>query len=164
MHCTGPSKGYLTTEDRISPTSFYKPNLLGGSISFDVNISETPCGCIASFYQVEMPARNGNGFVPGSDNDYYCDANGVGGSWCPEFDIMLANNEFLYSAPHDCSAPDAGRYDWCDQAGTPALHINSYEGLGTKGTKIETRRTFNVKVEYVRGADDILKEATITLT
>ena len=39
-----------------------------------------------------MPGKDWNGnYVKGGQGDYYCDANQVGGTFCPEFDIMEAN-------------------------------------------------------------------------
>ena len=167
MRCTGPSKGYLTTEDKLSPEAYYKPDLLGGSISYDVNLSNMQCGCVASFIQVEMPARNSSGFVAGDDKDYYCDANGVGGSFCPEFDIMLANRRVFQTAGHTCDAPNAGGdYHFCDRPGKPVQDFDSRsDNYGpVSDWQIDTNQPFNVMIEYSRGGDDNLENFKVTLT
>lgn len=67
-------------------------NLLGGSIAYDVDISKSGCSCNAALYLISMPGKDMDGKPgQGGDGDYYCDANNVGGQWCPEFDIMEAN-------------------------------------------------------------------------
>jgi len=92
IHFGGPDGMKISEKSYSDPWSFFTPNLLGGSVEYDVDLSQMECGCVAAFYLVLSPALDWNGNpVPGSGNDYYCDANQVGGSWCPEFDIMEAN-------------------------------------------------------------------------
>jgi hypothetical protein len=74
------------------PNQFYKPKLLGGSVEFDVLMDDSNCGCVQAFHTVLQPGKNEDGsFRPNEDNSYYCDANKVGGNFCPEFDIMEGN-------------------------------------------------------------------------
>jgi hypothetical protein len=40
------------------PTTFFAPNMLGGSVSFDVNLSARNCGCVAAFYMVKSPGKD----------------------------------------------------------------------------------------------------------
>ena len=48
-----------------------------------------------------MPAYNsGQQPQPGRDGEYYCDANQVGGTYCPEMDVMEANKFAMASTPH----------------------------------------------------------------
>lgn len=75
----------------MDPTKIYRPNLLGGSVDYDVNLSSSVCGCIAAFYLVKAPGKNSSGDYWNTDGHYYCDANKVNGNFCPEFDIMEAN-------------------------------------------------------------------------
>ena len=48
---------YLSTVESADPTKYFKVNLLGGSISFDVDISKSGCGCLTALYTVAMPAK-----------------------------------------------------------------------------------------------------------
>jgi hypothetical protein len=84
---------YLTTEPNMNdPESYWKPDLLGGFVEYDTNFSSVECGCVADIYLVSMPAKNEDGsYYPCYDNLYYCDANQIGGSFCPEFDLIEAN-------------------------------------------------------------------------
>ncbi len=44
-----------------TPESLFAPKLLGGSISYDVDMSTVTCGCIAAIYLVGAPAINSSG-------------------------------------------------------------------------------------------------------
>jgi hypothetical protein len=81
----------LSTTPYLDPTTFFKPNLLGGAVEYDVDLSQRQCGCISAFYLVRSPAKDWNGNYANAEGGYYCDANKVGGYYCPEFDIMEAN-------------------------------------------------------------------------
>ena len=54
-------RAYLSWSESPEPLSYFKPNLLGGYVTYDVDISEMPCGCITALYQVLMPARSEDG-------------------------------------------------------------------------------------------------------
>ena len=114
------TRGYFSETPNASPENFFKPNLLGGSVEFDVDLSQMECGCIAAFYTVSMPAKDWNGnYTPGEDGFYYCDANQVGGTYCPEFDIMEANKYAMQVTPHYCDSPtDKGHYNSCNRSGS----------------------------------------------
>ena len=112
-------RSYLARSDKLGPDNFYLPNLLGGSIEFDVDLSSAGCSCNAALYLVSMPGRNPDGSPRKGPGDYYCDGNNVGGSYCPEFDIMEANTYAFQATPHKCNRPSAsGHYDSCDGAGS----------------------------------------------
>jgi len=89
------TKAYLAKSNGngdFTPSMYYAPNLLGGSIAYDVDLSQSTCSCNAALYLINMPAKNAQGGdVAGKALDYYCDANDVGGTWCGELDIMEAN-------------------------------------------------------------------------
>lgn len=85
------NRAILTNSPTMDPAQFYRPNLLGGSVEYDVDLSQTNCGCIAAFYLVGAPGKDRNGNYLNTDGYYYCDANQVGGNYCPEYDIMEAN-------------------------------------------------------------------------
>lgn len=60
---------YLSESQTLDKSQYYKPNLLGGSFSYDVDLSNVSCGCVSALYTVLMPGA-GNG-----DDFGYCDAN-----------------------------------------------------------------------------------------
>ena len=65
-----------------------------------------------------MPAYNPDGSAnKGQDGDFYCDANDVGGNWCPEMDIMEANMFGWRTTPHKCDAPQGKHFNNCDRGG-----------------------------------------------
>ena len=51
-------RGYLSNSPSLDPTQFYTPHLLGGSVEYDVDLSQSNCGCIAAFYLVRMPGKD----------------------------------------------------------------------------------------------------------
>ena len=53
-------RGYLLetpTLDYSNP-QYFRPNLLGGTVEYDVDLSDHECGCIAAFYLVSMPGKD----------------------------------------------------------------------------------------------------------
>jgi len=50
-------RAYFSTSPEPSPFSYFTPNLLGGYVTYDVDLSNLPCGCITALYSVMMPAR-----------------------------------------------------------------------------------------------------------
>jgi len=116
---------YLSDSYSLDPTKFFKPNFLGATVEYDVDLSQLECNCVAAFYLVSMPGKKSDGsYDPSEDTHYYCDANEVSGVFCPEFDIMEANTYSFRSTPHPCDAPDAnGHYTNCDRGGTGAIDV-----------------------------------------
>ena len=112
-------RAYLAWSDKVGPDNFYTPNLRGGSIEFTVDLASAGCSCNAALYLVRMPGKNGDGSPrPSSSNDFYCDGNNVGGSYCPEHDIMEANTYAFQATAHKCGRPNGnGVYNWCDGGG-----------------------------------------------
>ena len=47
---------FLSRSPTIDTTKYFMPKLLGGSIEYDVDLSQVGCGCITAFYAVVMPA------------------------------------------------------------------------------------------------------------
>lgn len=104
---------YLSKVNAVDPENFFRANLIGGRVQYDVDLSQVGCGCITALYNVLMPAVDNN-----RDPFKYCDANKVGGFWCPEFDIMEANKYAFRATGHACDAPNSnGVYPSCDRGG-----------------------------------------------
>ena len=54
---------------------YFKPNLLGGSIWYTVDLSQHECNCVAAAYLVKMPGKDANGNTWWDTDGYgYCDA------------------------------------------------------------------------------------------
>ena len=151
------ARGYLSESATLDPNKFFRPNLLGGSVEYDVDLSTRNCGCIAAFYLVGMPGKKSNGELWNTDGYYYCDANKVGGNFCPEFDIMEANQWAWQSTAHSCDAPNNGFYNKCNRAGAcwqnnvDKLAYNDY-GPGSN-FKIDTSKEFHVKFDFSKSGD-----------
>jgi hypothetical protein len=69
------NRAILSQTPNMDPKQYYRPNLLGGSVEYDVDLSQSNCGCIAAFYLVGAPGKNRNGDYWNTDGYYYCDAN-----------------------------------------------------------------------------------------
>ena len=76
---------YLSKSETTDPSQYFAPNMLGGYFEYDVDLSNVGCGCSTGVYGVSMPRRDN--LDDPKDPFLYCDANQVGGHWCPEFDI-----------------------------------------------------------------------------
>jgi len=48
----------LMKSSQIDPNQFYQPDLLGGSIEYDIGLSNVDCSCNAAFYMVSSPGKN----------------------------------------------------------------------------------------------------------
>jgi hypothetical protein len=112
---------YLAEKNKCgkhTPDMYYSPNLLGGSIEYDFDLSTASCGCNVGIYLISMPGYDASGNpLPSSGGDFYCDANQVGGVWCPELDIMEANLYAWHFTPHTCDSQNGKNYPKCDRGG-----------------------------------------------
>ena len=107
---------YLSTSSTIDPNAYFKPNLLGGSIEFDVDLSNSKCGCLTALYMIVMPDSANYG-----DPFQYCDAASVGDHMCPEFDMMEANKYAFRTTAHKCD--NWSGYSNCDRNGKCTLDV-----------------------------------------
>ena len=73
----------------------------GREMSFTLDLSRVPCGCIATVYLVQMDR-------PGLTDANYCDANTSPSHWCTEMDITEGNVAGYQSALHT----KQGHADW----------------------------------------------------
>jgi len=139
---------YLSTSKELDTSKYFRANLLGGSIKYNVDLSQAGCGCVTAFYTVLMPAVDNT-----SDPFKYCDANKVGGHWCPEFDIMEANKYAFKAIGHTCDAPDGnGKYHNCDRGGqctNDVLANNLQMDYGPSAAHIiNTMKAFSVETIF----------------
>ena len=55
---------FLATKNgygHVHPDNLYRPNLVGGSVEWDMDLSKVGCGCNAAIYMVLMPAKSTSG-------------------------------------------------------------------------------------------------------
>lgn len=115
---------------------------MGGSIEYDVNLSEVNSGCVAGVYLVE------------SDNTRCSqDINQENGlPQCRSIDAMQANRFGFESKAHPCSNGTCDALSKCaiSMQEEASATSNSY---GPGGSKIDTLKKFHVKNEYVSTED-----------
>ena len=51
----------ISTSEDPDPFAYFTPNLLGGYMTYDVNMAEVPIGCISSLFSTLLPARQDDG-------------------------------------------------------------------------------------------------------
>ena len=109
-----------TSVDSFNPDCFWQTPLADKHFSYTVDLSNVDCGCNAAAFFVDMPSNPYNG---GPAGDFHCDANKIGGFWCPEFDPMEANKYTIASTLHTCSQDINGNWNNCDRGG---CQVNTY--------------------------------------
>jgi len=137
---------YLGTVNEVVPSKYFKINMLGAILTYDVNLSKVGCGCVSSLYLARMP-REVNVYDPFR----YCDANKNEGYYCPEFDIMQANKYSFRATGHRCVKPVNDTYSMCDREGQ--CHIDAVESKTRQvfgpEKSIDTTRTFTVVTHFI---------------
>ena len=93
---------YLTNSE--SPVDHYKPNLLGGLVEYDIDLSAAGCGCISELSSILMPLLDDT--TEGDDSRSYCNASD---SRCPGFNFMQANSKVFHSNAYSCGAQGCRR-------------------------------------------------------
>jgi len=124
----------------FGPSVFSAVSLLGGCITFTVDISQIGCGLNAAFYLVSMP-----GAGSGTNGDYYCDANAVGGNpSCSEMDLFEANRHAIQITPHRCNSAQG-----CDGNGCAKNTQSITNGFGPSSSfTINSLNPFTVKISF----------------
>lgn len=145
--------------------------LLGGELTFDVDMSSLPCGENGALYLSEMSATGGRNEYNTGGAEYgsgYCDAqcpvqtwkngtlnSGGQGYCCNEMDILEANSMANAYTPHPCSSTD------CDKGGCGfnpyAQGITNYWG---PGDTVDTSKPFTITTQFL--TDDGTKTGTLT--
>ena len=77
-------------DERHSALKVFKPNYLGGTLKFDVDVSDLGCNCAAGVFLVAFDEGTCNwGNVVNNDNYH-----------CTTVDVMVANNKGFETASH----------------------------------------------------------------
>lgn len=165
---------YLLQENR---QEYVMMQLVNQELSFDVDMSNLPCGMNAALYLGEMESDGGRATYNPAGATYgtgYCDAqcyvptwlNGAlntegRGACCNEMDVWESNSRATTLVPHPCKVP--GFYGCegeecsletgvCDKYGCGynpyALGDQGYYGLGSNFT-IDTNRVFTVTTQFI---------------
>ena len=151
--------------DTIMTELFYQMPLLGKRLTLDVDLSRVGCNCNGALYFVSMPAHNSaQQPAPGEHGDYYCDANAVGGTYCPEMDVLEANKHAMSSTAHTCEYVAPRYYPSCDGAGCGTnildVDINAYG----PGKQINTNKPFTLSTSFIQGENNLLSTVTNTFS
>ena len=152
----GGGRVYLgdSSSGMITPNSFYEMPLLGKRFAFDVDMSDVGCNCNGALYFITMPAYNSaQQPAPGKDNSYYCDANQVGGTYCPEMDVMEANKFAMASTAHTCQYQPPHYYSSCDRGGCGRNVLDVDRSGYGPGKRIDTNRPFTLSVSFITGGN-----------
>jgi hypothetical protein len=160
---SGGGRVYIgdSSSGSLNINSFYMMPLLGKRFTFDVDLSDVGCNCNGALYVVSMPAYNSaQQPQPGKDGSYYCDANQVGGTYCPEMDIFEANKYAMASTAHTCQYHAPHYYSSCDRGGCGQNVLNVDAGGYGPGKRIDTNKPFTLAVSFITGGNGRL--ATVT--
>jgi len=92
----GGPRVYMIEEEGVNKNTMF--SLVNQEFTFDVDLSEMPCGYNAALYFVGMSENEGQA----EDGTSYCDAQAVAGTFCSEMDIMEANTVAQQVTTHAC--------------------------------------------------------------
>eukprot|EP00088_Acartia_fossae_P031760 TRINITY_DN32571_c0_g1_i1.p1 TRINITY_DN32571_c0_g1~~TRINITY_DN32571_c0_g1_i1.p1 ORF type:complete len:269 (+),score=72.73 TRINITY_DN32571_c0_g1_i1:3-809(+) len=104
--------------DELGPNTYLQIPLMDKHFAYTVDLSNVGCHCNAAGYFIGMP-----GAGPGDGGDWYCDANFVGGQWCPEYDCLESNKYTVAGTLHTCSG-DGSNWWECDRGGCQSNAFN----------------------------------------
>ena len=142
-----------TEGDFADGTRYSALQLIGKTLSVDVDLSAVECGCNAAFYLVSMAQ---NAMEPGNcGGDYYCDANVVCGVRCTEVDLIEANKHAFHSTLHN---------EWDGNGVAAGVGGGKWDlsGYGPfDGAAIDTRRTFRVH-SWFQSNDGVSLDSLVT--
>lgn len=164
---SGGGRVYLgdNSSDTITTNSYYMMPLLGKRFTFDVDLNDVGCNCNGALYVVSMPAYNSaQQPAAGQDGSYYCDANQVGGTYCPEMDIFEANKFAMASTAHTCQYQPPHYYSSCDRGGCGQNVLDVDGGGFGPGKRIDTNRPFTLAVSFITGGNGRLSTVTNEIT
>lgn len=141
------------SKDDVSIYNVYKANLRGGSIKYDVDLSQTDCGCVAGAYLVNTSPECGQKEMTNGDPQ------------CPSIDLMQANAYGFNLKAHPCVDGQCDAISMCDLTmRKDGVEKYGQDAYGPGGSLIDTKEIFNVWTEFVSDANDSLWKLRTTLT
>lgn len=150
--------------NEMVPGVYHHFDLLGAELSFDVDISNVDCSCNSALFFTGMPGFGPNGqYAKGGLDDYYCDANKVGGVWCWEMDTLESNKYTMATTPHKCASANGAYIASCDRGGcqTNAYNVDKTGMCPSDKCKINTLKPFRQYQTFVADENDPSKLAQL---
>lgn len=99
-------KVYFVTDLIDEPESqdyYFKPQLLGGSVEFDMDLSGSGCGCQTMLQLLGMPGLDTTGELRLDRKDIpHCDWRGKNKAKCPEWRLHEANTYGFIASTATC--------------------------------------------------------------
>ena len=121
----------------------YRPLVRGGSVHYDVDLSQMECGCVAGLYLV--PANGQCGGEEAAD---------LSNSTCQNIDVMQANKAGFNVAANPCANGNCDAISQCQYNMAVEGKAKYGDGAyGPNGSLIDTSRPFNVMTEFVSTKD-----------
>jgi len=112
-------------------------SLRGGSLSYDVDLSEMDCGCVAGMYLVQA-----------SDNCIDTKMNGDSG--CQSIDVMQANKHGFNVQAHPCADGDCDAVSQCSyNVSVEGKKKYGKSAYGPGASIIDTNKPFSVTQAFV---------------
>ena len=134
LRVTGEARAYLVQDfnKRTGTATSTSASTWTDPLSFDIDVRNVPCGCLACVYLTAMPD-------PAFGQPNYCDMAhtllpGIGGSVCTEIDVLEINNNAAQSAIHTETGGQYGSHR-CDQNGCAAMLGGPHSPHSTKGQR-----------------------------
>mmetsp|Transcript_11879 Transcript_11879/g.15125 ORF Transcript_11879/g.15125 Transcript_11879/m.15125 type:complete len:256 (-) Transcript_11879:1506-2273(-) len=129
----------LKNDDLAGTSTFYMPNMVGGAIEYDLNLSSVGCGCVAGLYAVNVSNQCNSELNIEIDSPQ-----------CASIDLMQANVAGFQTQMHPCANGTCDAVSQCSY--TMAKEGEAKYGAGAygrNGSLINTKDTFRVRTEFV---------------
>lgn len=161
-----PYRFYLMKEpttDYGDESKYYKPSLLGKTLTFDVDFGAAglSCGCSLKLALVDTPVR-----LEGKALDYWCDAQCFPDmGCCDEFEINAGTPTVQQVSNHACTHNYSSHPDWaCHKTGEPKVQTQSSDfGPGSEHT-IDSTKPFTFSQRYGVSTDGNDLQLTTTMS
>ena len=111
----------------------------GNHFSYTIDVSQVGCNCLSRAFFSQM------GYYPGNTGEYYCDAWGGNGVYCPTYEAWQGNKHSMAVTLHICDG-DGEWWNYCDLGGclTNAYNVNDNLMCPEDHCTINTNQPFTV--------------------
>ncbi len=169
VHIIGGGNAFVAKEPRqdFVPNMYEDFGLLGHVLEYTVDMSKVWCSCNAALYFLKMPGYDAEQQPAISDwGNYYCDADEVGGTFCPDMDVAEANRFTFASTAHKCDPPTGKHYTSCDKVGCGANIYNIGENVMCPEDSciINTELPYTHKVAFHENEEGVLAKIENTVS